>query len=590
MQPLLASDPNRVGDYRLLARLGRGAMGGVYLGRSRGGRVVAVKVVRPDLAEDPEFRERFRREADMAGSVGGFWTAAVVGADPDADQPWLATEYVPGPTLHQAVSDHGALPEETVRGLAAGLAEALVAIHRAGLVHRDLKPANVLLGPDGPRVIDFGISRAMTGNALTATGMFLGTPGYFSPEQTSGGEIAQSSDVFSLGAVLVFAATASGPFGNDNTAAMLYRVVHSEPDLAAVPDRLRPLLADCLAKDPTARPRPEQLLDRIGETSPQGAHWLPPVINQVIQQHATELQQTTSAAPPDTAPPQPGSGTRAYTQAGAAPPQPGSGTRSYTQAGAAPVAAGAVAEPAPPRPKSHGDWAAPKPPAPKAPAPKEPKAPEPPAPKSAAPARSGEVARRDPIVPAAPRHTAPAKIAARVRDDVPGPVFVTAGKVAAFLWILCCVLVVAGLNALAAQVSVLPNDLDTIAFQVGSLLLVVSAAWSAVRLLVPKLKLKINPDGLRISRLGLHREIPWSQVRRVGVVGRGSAQYVAVWPVEGAAKPSTRPWHLVRSYHGGYRVYPIGDTGGWWRRRQEIRRVRSALQDHAPALYDSRLS
>ncbi|GAA0541354.1 hypothetical protein GCM10011581_37220 [Saccharopolyspora subtropica] len=533
MQPLLASDPTRVGDYRLLARLGRGAMGGVYLGRSRGGRVVAVKVIRPDLAEDPEFRERFRREALAARSVGGFWTAAVVDADPDAERPWLATEYVPGPTLHQAVVDHGPLPEPAVRSLAAGLAEALTAIHRVNLVHRDLKPANVLLGPDGPRVIDFGISRAMTGNALTATGMFLGTPGFFSPEQTQGGEVGPPSDVFSLGAVLVFAATGHGPFGDASTAALLYRVVHTEPDLSRVPDGLRPLLAACLAKNPAARPTPSVLLDQLGEASPQGNAWLPPAISDVIAQHATQMQQTANAPLPDTPPPQPV----------AAQPKPA--TRVHTQnAPAAPP----VAQPATPAPP---------------------------------------VLLRDRIVPAQPRQTAQQQ--ARVRRDNPGPVFRTAGRMRAVLSAVVCGLIIFGANWLFRSYDVSEVSRDHIAlFRLGILLLALSMVWSIGLALLPNLRLKINSDGLLISRMGLDREIPWSQVQRVGVVGSGKRASLAVWLADGSA-PNSRVWHRARPYHGGACIFPIGATGGWLTRRQETRRVRTALAQYAPGRYDARL-
>ncbi|HXV93108.1 MAG TPA: serine/threonine-protein kinase, partial [Pseudonocardia sp.] len=186
MRPLDAIDPRQIGPFAVAARLGAGAMGVVYLGRSPGGRAVAVKVVNRALADDPGFRERFRREVQAARRVGGFWTAAVVDADPDAPAPWLATEFVAGPTLHEAVSEAGTLPEPTVRRLAAGLAEALGAIHAAGLVHRDVKPSNVLLAPDGPRLIDFGIARALDHTALTAAGSVFGTPGYIAPEQVAG--------------------------------------------------------------------------------------------------------------------------------------------------------------------------------------------------------------------------------------------------------------------------------------------------------------------------------------------------------------------------------------------------------------------
>ncbi|GAA4863926.1 serine/threonine-protein kinase [Saccharopolyspora rosea] len=524
MQPLLASEPNRVGDYRLLARLGRGAMGGVYLGRSRGGRVVAVKVVRPELAENPEFRERFRREVHSARSVGGFWTAAVVDADPAAEQPWLATEYVPGPTLHQAVSDHGPLPERTVRALAAGLAEALAAIHRAGLVHRDLKPANVLLGPDGPRVIDFGISRAMSGNALTATGMFLGTPGFFSPEQTTGDEVGPPSDVFSLGAVLVFAATGSGPFGDDNTTALLYRVVHNEPDLSRVPAGLRPLLAACLAKDPAARPTPAGLLDMVGEPRPQGNQWLPAAITDVIAQHATELQRTANAPLPDAPPPD------------VPPPAP------------APANSVRTAPVAPPTPVPPANGA--------------------------------------PIVAKRPRGTVQ-QTAEQVRRDLPGPVFRTRGKVPAALSALACVAIMVAARWMAARTGV-SMELS-IVYRLGVLLLSLSALWSLIIILLPGLRLKINADGLVVSRMGLHRGIPWHHVRRAAIVGSGKNQWIAVWSADDAPPLTSRPWHRVRTYHGGSLLFPIGATGGVLSRRKRAKRARQALQQHSRGRYDDRL-
>jgi len=201
------ADPKRLGPYVLLGRLGSGGMGRVYLGRSRGQRLVAIKMIHAAYAGDPAFRSRFRREVTAARTVGGFWTASVVDADPDAPTPWLATEYVPGPSLAAVIAANGPLPEESVWVLAAGLAEALAAIHAAGLVHRDLKPSNVLLATDGPRVIDFGISLAAEATSLTAVGSAIGTPGFLSPEQANGGEVGPASDVFSLGAVLAYTAT-----------------------------------------------------------------------------------------------------------------------------------------------------------------------------------------------------------------------------------------------------------------------------------------------------------------------------------------------------------------------------------------------
>ncbi len=304
-------DPGRIGDYALLCRLGAGAMGTVYLAQSPGGRPVAVKVVRADLADDPAFRERFRREVDMARSVGAFWTAAVVDADPSADRPWLATEYVAGPSLSQAVASHGPLPEASSRRLAAGLAEALAAIHAAGLVHRDLKPSNVLLASDGPRVIDFGIAKAAVAEAgLTATGVFFGTPGYLSPEQITGSSVGPASDVFALGAVLVFAATGRGPFGAGDTSALMYRALHDDPDVSGVPLALRELVAACLRRDPLQRPDPgwlvARLRDVVGPPPPDGT-WLPTGVRSLVQQRQTELR---SLAP---------SPTRAYTSVATAP-------------------------------------------------------------------------------------------------------------------------------------------------------------------------------------------------------------------------------------------------------------------------------
>ncbi|MFI6641566.1 serine/threonine-protein kinase [Streptomyces sp. NPDC050504] len=275
MVALLPNDPQEMGPYRLTARLGSGGMGIVYLGRSRTGREVAVKVVRAELADEPGFRDRFRREVGLAMRVGGFWTAAVVDTDADCPTPWVASQYVAGPSLADAVHDRGPLPEAAVRFLGAGLAEALTAIHAIGLVHRDVKPANVLLAHDGPRVIDFGVSKALdSATGLTRTGTTLGTPGFMSPEQATGEGIGAPSDVFSLGSVLAFAVSGRGPFGDGPTHALLYRVVHRDPDLSEVPGALRPLVEGCLAKEPGERPTAEEVLDRLavraGDGPPEG--------------------------------------------------------------------------------------------------------------------------------------------------------------------------------------------------------------------------------------------------------------------------------------------------------------------------------
>lgn len=265
MAGLEPEDPSSVGDYRLLGRLGVGGMGRVFLGRSPGGRKVAVKVVHAELVRRPEFRSRFRREVAAARMVSGAFTAPVIDADPDAPLPWLVTSYIAGPSLQEAVADRGPLLPDAVLALAAGLAEALKSIHAVHLVHRDLKPSNVLLAEDGPRVIDFGIARSAEAESMTRTGIMVGSPGFMSPEQVSGGEITPASDVFSLGAVLAYAATGGNPFGDGPTPALLYRLVHTEPDIHAVTNpALRELITACLAKEPGRRPTPGGILARIG--------------------------------------------------------------------------------------------------------------------------------------------------------------------------------------------------------------------------------------------------------------------------------------------------------------------------------------
>jgi hypothetical protein len=267
VEPLAGDDPRRVGGFRLQARLGAGGMGRVYLGYSPGGRPVAVKVVHPDLARDPEFMQRFRREVAAAQAVSDAYTAAVVGAGPDDTPPWLATTFVPGPPLADLVGKSGPLSEDAVWRLAGGLAEALQAIHAQGLVHRDLKPGNILIAADGPRVIDFGISRTTSGTVVTATHTTIGTPAYMSPEQAQGLAVGPSSDVFSLGSVLAFAATGVSPFGGGEAFSVGFRVVHGKPDLTRVPASLRPLIDACLAKDPGARPSVGQLIDTVAASS-----------------------------------------------------------------------------------------------------------------------------------------------------------------------------------------------------------------------------------------------------------------------------------------------------------------------------------
>ena len=271
---LRPEDPQAIGPYRLVGQLGQGGMGRVFLGVSPGGRPVAVKAIRAELAADPEFRRRFGQEVASARRVSGVFTAQVVDADVDGPVAWMATAYVPGPSLAEAVDTHGPLPETSLLALAAGLAESLSAIHAAGVVHRDLKPSNVLLAEDGPRVIDFGISRAAESTMLTQAGLVVGSPGFMSPEQATGYQVGPPSDIFNLGAVLAFAAIGEGPFGTGTTAALLYRVVHGTPGLDRVPPAVRPLIERCLAKDPSQRPTASGLLAEVGALQP-GGDWLP---------------------------------------------------------------------------------------------------------------------------------------------------------------------------------------------------------------------------------------------------------------------------------------------------------------------------
>ncbi|WP_053641333.1 MULTISPECIES: bifunctional serine/threonine-protein kinase/ABC transporter substrate-binding protein [unclassified Streptomyces] len=292
MQPLRRADPSSIAGYRLLGRLGAGGMGVVYLARSAGGALVALKLIRAEHAADPGFRERFRRETRIAGRITGRWVVRVLGADPEAREPWLATEFVPGPSLAEAVALHGALPEPTVRALGARLAAALAGMHTAGLVHRDVKPGNVLLALDGPRLIDFGIARSAGATALTATDAMIGTPGFLAPEQARVGgaeEVGPAGDVFSLGCVLAYALTGERPFGTGAVAAVVYRTVHEEPDLREVPDTILPLVTACLAKAPAARPTAAEVRAALGEAEGPAGDWLPPGLPALIARRSSRV-------------------------------------------------------------------------------------------------------------------------------------------------------------------------------------------------------------------------------------------------------------------------------------------------------------
>ena len=293
---LQPGDPSKIGPYRLLGQLGSGGMGQVFLGMSAGGRPIAVKVIRAELADDPEFRTRFRSEVDAARKVSGLFTAMVVDADLDGPIPWLATAYVAGPSLTEAVRGHGPMPAQTLLALAGGLAESLSAIHDAGVVHRDLKPPNVLLAEDGPRVIDFGISEAAEASPVVGANV-IGSPGYMSPEQVMGLDVGPASDMFSLGAVLAFAATGEGPFGSGSNAAVIHRLVNEPADLSKLPDEVRPLVGKLLAKHPNDRPSARELLAMVGPIQPASG-WLSEsvIYGSAAEQSAAELLEAASVS------------------------------------------------------------------------------------------------------------------------------------------------------------------------------------------------------------------------------------------------------------------------------------------------------
>ncbi|MEV6327419.1 serine/threonine-protein kinase [Streptomyces sp. NPDC051909] len=288
MMRLRREDPRIVGSFRLHRRLGAGGMGVVYLGSDRRGQRVALKVIRPDLAEDQEFRSRFAREVSAARRIRGGCTARLVAADLEAERPWFATQYVPGPSLHDRVAEEGPLRAADVASIGAALSEGLVAVHEAGVVHRDLKPSNILLSPKGPRIIDFGIAWATGASTLTHVGTAVGSPGFLAPEQVRGAPVTAATDVFSLGATLAYAAMGDSPFGHGSSEVMLYRVVHEEPQLHGVPDALAPLVRACLAKDPEERPSTLQLSMRLKEIAAREAQGLPAAARPPGQRERTE--------------------------------------------------------------------------------------------------------------------------------------------------------------------------------------------------------------------------------------------------------------------------------------------------------------
>ncbi|MFG2817971.1 serine/threonine-protein kinase [Kitasatospora sp. NPDC048365] len=348
-RPLLAEDPAEVGGYRLYARLGAGGMGRVYLSYTPGGRPVALKVVRPEFAEDAEFRRRFAQEVLNARRIHGLYTAQVIDSGLDAEAPWLVTAYVPGPSLQQVVREHGALPVRTVLLLLGGIAEALQAIHGVGVVHRDLKPANVLIAGDGPRVIDFGIARAADATALTGTGFRIGSPAFMAPEQAQGHPVTPATDVFALGALAAYVAGGVPPFGEGPETAVLYRVVHEEPVLDGVPAELRGLVLRCLAKRPEDRPAPAEIIEvarahpAVGGLLRFGDDWLPAGVGSEFTRRS-DLPHTPPAPLPATPagpPTAPVTALASGPPAPAAPPAPPAAGFGPPPAGFGPPPAGA---------------------------------------------------------------------------------------------------------------------------------------------------------------------------------------------------------------------------------------------------------
>jgi serine/threonine protein kinase len=319
-EPLTSRDPCQMAGYRLRARLGAGGMGQVYLAFAPGGRPVALKVMHPQLTDDSVFRRRFEQEVAAARRVHGPYTAPVLDADPAATPPWLVTVYVPGPSLREAVSSYGPMPERTVLPLMAGVAGALDAIHAAGVIHRDLKPSNVLLAPDGPRVIDFGIARAAEATEVTGTGVRVGSAHYMAPEQVAGEPMSGAADVFALGALAVYAATGRAAFGDGPELAVMYRVRHGAPALDGCPARLRPIVEQCLAKKPADRPSPAEIVAwcrrlTAGQTTQIALPWLPPTLTRALPGHLPPSPVPGAPVPPQAAAAAPGRGSRANSTA-----------------------------------------------------------------------------------------------------------------------------------------------------------------------------------------------------------------------------------------------------------------------------------
>ncbi len=530
-------------------------MGRVYLASSPAGRLAAVKVISPAVAGDPVFRERFRREVAAARRIAGAFTAPVADADPDGRQPWLATQYVPGPSLRDAVEVLGPLELETCFMLGARMLEALMAVHRDGLAHRDLKPSNVLLAADGPRLIDFGIARAADQTTLTRTGEVFGTAAYMSPEQAMGDEVGPACDVFAFALVLIFASTGRDPYGSGDPAALLFRIVHDLPDLRDVPAALRERLRPCLAKDPAVRPAPATLLKLFAADLGPSPAW-PPGVARLIREREAEIAAWLPAAPRSPAPA--GAARPALPPAPASQPDaaPGPGPRPPVPPGPAPLKPtrrespppGAAERQVAVRPVP----ALPAPPAPRAlPAPQLPRAPQlpqaPQAPARLAPSAGpavlvGPGAQRPPVPAPGYPPVAPTRVALSENGSDESCVFtgrrwpnVVAGVSALLAVVLALITVLVCLGTLGSKdpaVGAGARLVGTI-LGAGALFFAVTSLRRAVWRLHLAFRppcLSVTPGGIQARAGGRHYDIPWSQARGARVIRLGQREVVAVWP------------------------------------------------------------
>jgi len=559
-------DPTTIGPYQVLALIGEGGMGRVYLASSAAGRLAAVKVVSPEVADDPVFRERFRREVATAKRIAGAFTAPVADADPAGPRPWLATQYVPGPSLRDAVERIGPLPLDACLMLGARMLEALMAVHQDGFAHRDLKPSNVLLAADGPRLIDFGIARAADQTALTRAGEVFGTAAYMSPEQAMGAPVGPACDVFAFALVLVFASTGRDPFGAGDPAALLFRIVHDEPDLRGVPATLRDRLRPCLAKDPADRPTPGALLPAFTADLGPSPAWPAPVA-ELVREHEAEIAAWLPAAAraPAAVP------VAADRPAGS--PAPGRGLApSPVLRPPAAWRRPALAAPAPPAPAPPSPL--PPSPGPPNPGPLRPTRREAPPPGAAPPSlapRPGAVVARAPrspapAVPAVRAHrrptpepgdppVAPTRVALSENGADEACVFagrrwphLAAGVLAALVAVLALLVLLSCLGTVGSDdPGVRPGSkLGSSVVGVVAAFVIAAAARRAVWRLWLAARppwLAITPGGIQARAAGRRYDIPWSQTRAASVVRIGQREVVAVWPTP---EWSLRTPHLDR--------------------------------------------